>query len=337
MNKAILTNQYSIEIRKSFLNLLIFILLSSIIIIIHYNFHISTVSNNEIFHKKLIPSLEYTLNSISFLNMENIKKHEIEKNLFLIESLNIQLKNLEKTSFIFKKYLNEDSIINLNETKMIFEELKKEIENKMNENSTFIETNSLNFYQIIILYALFFVITIILYEKKKNKLIKEKTVFYNLSQKDKLTSLYNRHYLESILLNYQKQKNNLSYGIILIDIDDFKQINDKFGHNIGDDILKHFSLILKENTRNMDIIGRWGGEEFICIIHSDNKLTLFTIAENLRITIEKSIIHSKKNLTASFGCALCNKEDFIEVIKNADKALYIAKRNGKNRVEMSLE
>lgn len=335
--KDILNKNYCRETKKSLINVFLFTLISFTIIILNYNFHKSITSNNEIFNKKLIPSLEYTINSISSLNKENIKINEIERNLYLLKALDSELNNLDKTFIIFNKYLQESSSINLNETKIVFEELKEEIQNKIYENFIFTEKNSFKSHIITIFYIIFFIIALFFYENKKNKLAKEKAIFYHLSQKDKLTNLYNRHYLESVLSNYDKQKNHISYGIILIDVDDFKQINDKFGHSIGDKVLKNISLILKENIRNMDIIGRWGGEEFICIIQANEKSKLFNIAENLRITIEQSIVHPQNKITASFGCALYNKQKFIEIIKNADKALYIAKRKGKNRVEMNLE
>lgn len=174
------------------------------------------------------------------------------------------------------------------------------------------------------------------YENNVTQLNKEKMDYFDLSHRDKLTNLFNRHYLDSVLVNYEDQiKDGFIYGIIIIDIDNFKQINDTFGHQIGDEVLKVVAEILTANTRKVDIVGRWGGEEFLCIIMVNDKLSLYQIAENLRQIIEKTYLDIVNHITASFGCALLEKErNSSQLIENADKALYKAKKSGKNRVEI---
>lgn len=174
------------------------------------------------------------------------------------------------------------------------------------------------------------------YENNVSKLHKEKMTYFDLSHKDKLTGLFNRHYLDMVLADYEMQTNDgFIFGVIIIDIDNFKNVNDTYGHQVGDDVLKTIGNILKINTRKIDIVGRWGGEEFICFIMTDDTSSLHYIAENLRVIIEKTTIPTIKNITASFGCALAKKGmDSSTLIENADKALYEAKKSGRNRVEV---
>lgn len=174
------------------------------------------------------------------------------------------------------------------------------------------------------------------YENNVNQLNKEKMDYYDLSHKDKLTNLFNRHYLDTVLAEYEKRLGEgFIFGIILIDIDKFKNINDTYGHQIGDEVLKVMAEILTTNTRKIDTVGRWGGEEFLCIINIDDKISLYQVAEHLREIVEKSHIQTVNHITASFGCALADKNITIqELIKNADKMLYTAKKAGRNRVEI---
>lgn len=174
------------------------------------------------------------------------------------------------------------------------------------------------------------------YENNVSKLHEEKMTYFDLSHKDKLTDLFNRHYLDSVLNEYEKRiTKGFIFGVIILDIDDFKLVNDNFGHQKGDDVLKVVAKILKQNIRKIDIIGRWGGEEFICFVIVNNKKSLFNMAENLRKIIENTHIDKINTITASFGCALINKDmNSNTLIANADKALYKAKKSGKNQVEV---
>ncbi|MDA7818057.1 GGDEF domain-containing protein [Sulfurimonas sp.] len=103
-----------------------------------------------------------------------------------------------------------------------------------------------------------------LVSKRTDELKKEKDKFEELSITDKLTNLYNRHHLEKLFEYEQNQakRYETDYSIILIDIDNFKTINDRYGHNIGDNFLKEFASILSNSLRDTDTVGRWGGEEF---------------------------------------------------------------------------
>lgn len=166
--------------------------------------------------------------------------------------------------------------------------------------------------------------------EEKNRLLEK------LSITDNLTQLYNRNKLDEVLLSESNRANRSShtFGIIIIDIDYFKKVNDTHGHIAGDTILKEFTSILKSNSRKIDTVGRWGGEEFLILCPETNLEGILTFAENLRAKISSFPFSHNEQKTASFGVAIYQKgEDISDMIKRADKALYKAKNSGRNRVE----
>lgn len=125
-------------------------------------------------------------------------------------------------------------------------------------------------------------------------------------------------------------------GIILLDIDDFKKVNDTYGHLFGDEVLKKFAQILMGNIRQTDKLGRWGGEEFLIVCPNINEENLKKLAEELRKNIEQDNFLRERSITASFGLSLFDGvKDIEEVIGEADTNLYRAKNSGKNRVFIS--
>lgn len=157
-----------------------------------------------------------------------------------------------------------------------------------------------------------------------------------LSTTDKLTKLYNRTKLDQVLENeFNRAKSNLSdFGVIFIDIDYFKSINDTYGHQTGDTFLIEFSNLLKDYCKEKYIVGRWGGEEFLIISSNAKKGELIHTADKLRKTIESYSFSEVGNKTASFGCTLYNAKDqsTIPIISRADEALYNSKKSGRNKV-----
>lgn len=129
---------------------------------------------------------------------------------------------------------------------------------------------------------------------------------------------------------------SIPFCILFMDLDNFKRVNDTFGHDVGDEVLKAMSKSLDDTLREHDIIGRWGGEEFIVALYGARVKTAQKIAERVRSAIEKINIkvgEKKIPVTASIGLASHSKEkDMFELVQNADKAMYQAKRRGKNRV-----
>ena len=153
--------------------------------------------------------------------------------------------------------------------------------------------------------------------------------------RDKLTNAYNREFFEN---NYERlieifRSENMHFGLAMIDIDNFKNINDLFGHNIGDEILINLVSTIETSLRKDDILIRWGGEEFIIILKVSSENGLNIALENIIKTIEESKIDILPTITCSFGGTLYkNAEPISNTIKRADEALYIAKENGKNKV-----
>ncbi|MCP4970426.1 MAG: diguanylate cyclase [Arcobacter sp.] len=177
------------------------------------------------------------------------------------------------------------------------------------------------------------------YEKLENHiniLTKDNEELSHQSITDKLTSLYNRRYIDQILLkkiSLFELKSKIELSIIFIDIDDFKIINDIYGDLIGDKILIEFANVLKENIKENDILGRWGGEEFIIISDNTSLNSSILLSENIRKIIEKTKFNKIEKLTASFGIAEFKENDNIStLIQKADISLYKAKREGKNKV-----
>jgi diguanylate cyclase (GGDEF)-like protein len=162
------------------------------------------------------------------------------------------------------------------------------------------------------------------------------TELQKIAYTDQLTKLFNRlkidEMLERCYHSFNRYKRN--FTVILIDIDDFKKVNDTCGHLVGDEVLKSISFLLNENTRNIDFIGRWGGEEFIIISKETNIDGAFVIAEKIRQAVASFVFDANLRQTISIGIAQHKKEDTIDsLIKRADDALYKAKEKGKNRVE----
>ncbi|WP_373485837.1 sensor domain-containing diguanylate cyclase [Acetobacterium malicum] len=157
-----------------------------------------------------------------------------------------------------------------------------------------------------------------------------------LSSIDKLTQIYNRQKTEEILrLEIQKSnRTNHALSIIMLDIDRFKEVNDTYGHKVGDMVLEEFVNITKKNIRTTDFIGRWGGEEFLIICPETNIEGAKTLANKLRRAIEEHKFPIVVWKTASFGVAeYLPEEEINTVMKRADDALYKAKKLGRNRVE----
>lgn len=166
--------------------------------------------------------------------------------------------------------------------------------------------------------------------------VRDKNRFQKLSYTDYLTTLNNRVSFSEIA-NIELER-SIRYGhcfsILLIDIDYFKKVNDTYGHNKGDEILKNLSLLIKDNLRKNDIIARWGGEEFICLLPETNRESAVIVAEKLRITVEQYSFEEVDKVTISIGVyeKMWEFETLEEIIDKADIALYKAKSLGRNRV-----
>ncbi len=153
---------------------------------------------------------------------------------------------------------------------------------------------------------------------------------------DSLTGLFNRSKIEQVLtievLRARRYKHPLS--VIIADIDHFKNVNDTFGHNTGDQVLAGIASIMKSNIREVDTLGRWGGEEFLIVCPETTADGARKLADTLRKKIERHSFREVGIKTISMGVAQIEGEEWDEdLIRRADKNLYRAKRGGRNRVE----
>lgn len=154
---------------------------------------------------------------------------------------------------------------------------------------------------------------------------------------DVLTGLYNRRKLFETLAHLETERSEKPSGILMLDIDHFKEFNDSYGHAAGDECLKRFGEVLTKFTHNFQLrFYRYGGEEFLAFAYKYNKEELLSIAESLRIAMQ-SVDISGHHITVSIGIAYCGEEQFHnyeKAIFRADKAAYFAKHTGRNRVCM---
>lgn len=165
----------------------------------------------------------------------------------------------------------------------------------------------------------------------------EKIEFEKQAYTDLLTNINNRTYFEKEfkkeIAKYEIE--NIPLSFIILDIDKFKNINDTYGHQAGDDILQELAQFVNSKTRKSDTFARWGGEEFVLILLDTNITDAKNIANNLRSIIEQHQFKNNLNITCSFGVAQFDKNDTQKsIMKRADDALYKAKENGRNRVEI---
>jgi polar amino acid transport system substrate-binding protein len=156
-----------------------------------------------------------------------------------------------------------------------------------------------------------------------------------LSSTDALTGLSNRLSIENLLEAeiIRKKRYKQSLSVLLLDIDNFKSINDQHGHLEGDTVLSHLAKILQQTTRETDLIGRWGGEEFLIILPETNAAMAYRIAEKLRTAIAAEPFSTVDHITGSFGLAEAQEQQSPrQLLQIADEALYRAKEKGRNCV-----
>ena len=154
---------------------------------------------------------------------------------------------------------------------------------------------------------------------------------------DPLLKIGNRRYANMIFETrlYELKAFDVSFSVILIDLDNFKQINDRFGHNTGDQVLQMIARSIQNISRGLDSIARWGGDEIVLFLPNVTHQGLEDIAERIRIFVERSFMmieEEKISVTASLGATFAKPEDTLErIIERADKLMYVSKNKGGNR------
>jgi diguanylate cyclase (GGDEF)-like protein/PAS domain S-box-containing protein len=155
---------------------------------------------------------------------------------------------------------------------------------------------------------------------------------------DRLTQLANRHYLERELEASleEKRRYGIPFGVLFVDIDNFKPVNDCYGHETGDRVLQFVAGTLNSNSRPFDLYGRWGGEEFVGIVRNVTLADLEHLGERLRILVGKSFIRAgekKVQVTISVGATMVTERDSTRtLLHRADSLMYRSKAAGKNRL-----
>ncbi|PIP86330.1 hypothetical protein COV42_01615 [Candidatus Campbellbacteria bacterium CG11_big_fil_rev_8_21_14_0_20_44_21] len=186
-------------------------------------------------------------------------------------------------------------------------------------------------------------------KREIKKLLDEIERLKKLAYRDELTGLYNRHGLKNTLAKFvgeiRKSKETKErresvfikdIAIVVFDIDDFKKLNDTYGHPAGDEVLRFFADIIGKNIRDIDLGARWGGEEILVALVGANEEDVYRVADRIKDDVKKSRFEFKgeeARFTVSGGVSKFDEtKDLEENIEKADKALYEAKRSGKNKI-----
>jgi len=168
--------------------------------------------------------------------------------------------------------------------------------------------------------------------------VTDKKRIEELSMRDRLTGLFNRHKLDIVLATEQERfkRYGTNFCAVIIDADHFKNVNDTYGHQVGDYVLKKLAKLMQENCRKTDFVGRWGGEEFLIIATQTDLEQAYIMSEKLRVIIENEDFSPVNNVTVSLGIAQYTEgEATAKFINRADEALYEAKQTGRNKVCIS--
>lgn len=168
---------------------------------------------------------------------------------------------------------------------------------------------------------------------------KELEALRSLAFIDELTGVLNRRGFEYFLGEKKRETERFrkTFGILFIDIDDFKQINDTYGHKIGDKVLKMVAEVLKSNLRINDVVARYGGDEFVVIFEITDEDELKVLANRINILINSSFIEDSGNLikvSVSIGGSISREGNLERVLEEADRLMYVSKSKGKNKITL---
>jgi len=308
------------------------------------NINIEFFANNSIInnpspsqHEQIEKMVQNTRDYSLYFSKRNAETIDIEKEKQLIHGLKhqIAIKVQKKEKFGFMKEVDEKDYT------LLFIPVKN---NENNTSGYLIVTYENEQYESIYnnMFTEIFLVNLVIIISLVGafSFIKDRNKFLELSNIDYLTKLWNRSkFIE--LANYELERVgrfNSTFTIFLIDVDFFKKVNDNFGHNVGDEVLKKVAKLIESNIRKTDVVARWGGEEFICLLPYTNLENSLTLAEKLRKIIEETQFEKVNHITISIGVREKALNDFTieEVIEKADLALYRAKNSGRNRVSFEI-
>lgn len=175
-------------------------------------------------------------------------------------------------------------------------------------------------------------------EVRLTLLEKQKVGLEHLYRKDQLTGLWNRYRLAEFIQRELAlfKRDQRPFGVMLLDVDDFKLLNDSHGHLSGDAVLVELAQLLQKHTRESDLLGRWGGEEFVVVVHHSDVDSLKLLGEKICNTVAQHVFTDNFNITVSIGVTLVKPGDTeLTLLDRADEALYVSKAEGKNRISMA--
>jgi diguanylate cyclase (GGDEF)-like protein/PAS domain S-box-containing protein len=178
--------------------------------------------------------------------------------------------------------------------------------------------------------------------RSESKLIGSIERYQKEASEDPLTKIPNRKYLGAVIESRIREYNavGVSFGIAFIDIDNFKKINDSYGHDIGDECIKLLVRTIQSSLRKNDFIGRWGGEEFVVVFSGIDGEGLKKVTEKVRQLVESSKLRGEEievSITISIGATLVNQVDNVDmIVKRADELMYRSKGDGKNIVTLDI-
>jgi len=160
----------------------------------------------------------------------------------------------------------------------------------------------------------------------------------NLIACDSLTGLLNHTHLLGALQDAMRTNSDVPISFVMVDIDHFKQVNDRHGHPVGDLVIRNLSLFLRQSLRKSDPIGRYGGEEFAIILLDATAQQARQIMDDIRLNFA-NLIHDGQSLKVTFSCGVAewSGQSISELVAASDQALYCAKRNGRNQVQLAGE
>jgi diguanylate cyclase (GGDEF)-like protein len=171
-------------------------------------------------------------------------------------------------------------------------------------------------------------------KRMEQLLVAQNEQLLDMTKTDYLTGIYNRRALHEALAYELRrvERSKVALSVVLIDVDNFKSINDTYGHLIGDEVLMQVAEVLKKSTRTTDIIGRFGGEEFLVILPDCNLANGMMLAEKIRADIQDAEFTAGLNVTISAGVNEYEDSWVDHLLQGADQAMVVAKQKGKNQV-----
>jgi polar amino acid transport system substrate-binding protein len=286
------------------------------------------VSNDKAFAAiDIMPVIVYNINKYEFSNLKISGKTSWNFKLrFMLSKNNTPLLNainkaidtitLQEKEQIYKKWMVLKHYANYNQKNLL---------------------KIISIFSAVIVILVAFIYFLLQELKKRKKLEAELT---KLTYYDALTNIYNRYKINKLLsknISYTK-RHQTPLSIIFFDIDFFKLVNDNYGHEMGDKILKEVAELISNNLRKYDLLGRWGGEEFIIILPNTDIKNALKVAQKLKKEVENFNFSHNETLTCSFGVTQFQTDDDIKsLLKRADTFLYKAKKNGRNRIFSDLD